>query len=181
MIAEVTTALVEHLSARTSDIGRDWVKVSSLEVGATLDADHLHICLYAIEEHPHLRNAPLVATADRYEQPPLGLRLQYVMAYVGALHLEAQDRLARVIQVFYSTPVLAGASLPPALAARVERLTVRLHSPGPDERSQLWTAFGRGQRLSVYYQVDVALIPPIEQEGHGVVREHRVDYAEATP
>jgi hypothetical protein len=177
VIADVTTALVEHLLARTRDIDGTWVEISSLESDATLTADHLHVCLYRLEEHAHLRNAPLVATPAGYQRPPITLRLSYVMAYLGD-HLEAQRRLARVIQVFHSTPVLGPQALPASLSALVDHLSVRLYTPPPDEHTQLWLAFGRGMRLALYYQVDVALIPPVDQEGHGVVREHRVEYAE---
>lgn len=176
MIDLVSKALVEHLLARTSDLGTGWVELSSLESGNNLTANHLHVCLYAIEEHDHLRNAPLVETAAGWQRPPLALRLHYAITYTGNSHSEAQARLARVLQVFHSTPVLGPESLPVEVAALVERVTIRLHSLGDEARNNLWSAFGRGMRLALFYVVDVALVPPIQQEGAGTVREHRVDY-----
>jgi len=173
----VSKALVEHLLSRTSDLGASWVDLTSLESGGTLTANHLHVCLYAVEEHDHLRNAPLVESPAGWVRPPLALRLRYVVTYVSTLHAEVQARLARVLQVFYSTPVLGPDDLPPELAALVQRITIRLETPTDEQRNQIWTAFGRGMRLALYYLVDVAPVPPIEQEGAGTVREHRVEYA----
>lgn len=179
MIDLVTQALVDHLISRTPDLGSSWVDISALDNGGPLTANHLQVCLYAIEEHDHLRNAPLVPSPEGWKRPPLALRLRYVMTYTGNSHTEAQARLSRVLQVFHSTPVLGAAELPPEVASLVERLTIRLLSPDDEQRNNLWTAFGRGMRLALYYLVDVALVPPVEQQGRGVVREHRVDYVGA--
>jgi hypothetical protein len=175
----VTKAIVDHLQSRTSDLGAGWIDISSLESGGALTANHLHVCLYAVEEHDHLRNAPLVETPAGWQRPPLALRLRYAMTYVGNSHIEVQARLARVLQVFHSTPVLGPSQLPPEVASQVERVTIRLMSPDGEERNNLWTAFGRGMRLALYYLADVALVQPIQQEGAGTVREHRVDYVTA--
>ncbi|MFI9550374.1 DUF4255 domain-containing protein [Nonomuraea endophytica] len=176
MIDEVTRTLVEVLETR-SGLDPGWVEVSSLEGDATLTANKLHLCLYAIDEHPHLRNARMVTTPDGYERAPLGVRLSYVVTYNGTEHLEEQTRLARVVQVFHTVPILGPELLRPALVPLVEKLTVRLYSPSPDERTGLWTAYERGLRLSLYYQVDVVLLSLLEREGHGVVREHRLHYS----
>jgi hypothetical protein len=176
----VSKAIVDHLLSRTTDLGAGWVELTSLESGGNLSANKLHVCLYAIDEHDHLRNAPLVESKAGWVRPPLALRLSYAMTYVSNQHVEVQARLARVLQVFHSTPVLGPESLPPEVAALVQRVTVRLQSPGDEQRNHLWTAFGRGMRLALYYLVDVALVPPIQQEGAGTVREHRVEYAAVT-
>lgn len=178
MIDQVTDALVDHLAARTADVGSNWIDVTSLESGTALTANHLHVCLYAIAEHDHLRNAPHVLTANGWQRPPLGLRLHYVVTYAGNNHLEVQARLARVLQVFHTTPVLGPAELPPEVASVVERVTVRLRSPSHEERNHLWTAFSRPMKLSLYYDVDVALIPLAQAQGAGTVLDHRIDYAE---
>lgn len=176
MIDLVTRSLVEHLAAHTPDLGATWVEVSALDAGHVLTADKLHVCLYGIAEHDHLRNAPLVETPAGWQRPPLALRLSYVMTYAGGSHLEAQARLARVLQVFHTTPVLGPSELPAELAAQVDRLTVQLLSLDDDQRNALWTAFGRGMRLALHYLVDVALVPPLLHEGAGTVRTHRITF-----
>src|SRR5689334_1686189 len=102
----VSKALVDHLVSRTTDLGNNWVELTSLESGGNLTANKLHLCLYAVEEHDHLRNAPLVESPAGWVRPPLALRLRYVATYVSNTHTEVQARLARVLQVFHTTPVL---------------------------------------------------------------------------
>lgn len=177
MIDEVTRTIVSFLVSATADLGNTWVEVSSFESDGTLTANKLHVCLYAVEEHGHLRNQPLVTTDGGYQRPPVALRLRYVMAYHGGTHLDAQNRLARVVQVFHTTPVLGPETLRPALLEHTEQITVRLGSPSPDERNQIWTGFARPMKLALYYEVDVAFVPLLEHEGAGRVTEHRIDYA----
>ncbi|WP_326642265.1 DUF4255 domain-containing protein [Streptosporangium sp. NBC_01755] len=180
MIDEVTRTLVEVLETR-SGLDPGWVESSSLDSGTTLTANKLHICMYAIDEHPHLRNAPLVSTSGGYERAPLGVRLSYVMVYNSTDHLEVQTRLARVVQVFHTVPILGRELLRPALLPLVERLTVRLYSPPFEERTGLWTAYERGMRLGLYYQIDAVLLAPLAPEGHVVISEHRIEYTEVRP
>lgn len=178
MIDLVTGALVAHLQTRLPDLGT-WV-VHSLSNADTAPAkDKLVIALLSVEEHEHTRNAPLVETMNGLQRPPLQLRLNYLITYFGQ-HDEAQARLARVVSVFHTTPILAAADLPPALAAQVERVTVRLRNTNADERLQTWSSLGRPGRLSLYYTVDVApvlLLP--DADGWGRVTSHEVDYVGA--
>jgi hypothetical protein len=176
VIDDVTSTLKDVIENR-SGFPAGWVEVTSLDSGTNLTVGKLHICLYAVEEHGHVRNAPLVSTPAGYERPPLGLVLSYVMTYTGE-HLECQKRLARVAQVFHSTPRLGAADIDPALQPRIQQLTVRLLSPTPEERTGLWTAYGRDFRLSLYYGVEVVPLPLLESAGIDRVREHRITYGE---
>ena len=181
MIDAVTKAIVAHLELQTADLG-DWISVSMLNHDATtpLATNKLHVALYGIEEHGHMRNRPLEESiAGGLVRPPMLLRLQYVIVYVTELPLEMQLRLWRVIQVFHTTPRLQVATLDPDLAKQVATLTVRLRAPTLDERNQLWTALHRPLLPAVYYEVDVAPVPVTQREGAGRVKTLEVDYAEA--
>jgi hypothetical protein len=176
VIDDVTSTLKDLIESR-SGFPAGWVEVNSLDSGTNLTSDKLHICLYAIEEHGYVRNGPLVSTTAGYERPPLGLVLSYVMTYTGH-HLECQKRLARVAQVFHSTPRLGAAEISPALQPLVQQLTVRLHSPSSEERTSMWTAYGRDFRLALYYAVEVVPLPPLDSESTARVTEHRIAYGE---
>ncbi len=177
MIRDVTEALVDLLVSKTPE-SPGWIVVSSLHGGAANDpvTDKLHVFLYAVEEHAHLRNAPDVLTPDGYRRPPLALRLHYLMTYISTDHLETQSRLAKVAEVFYDTPVLGPERLHPALAAKVSRITVRMRNPGAEERSQVWTGLGRPMRLALYYDVDIAPIESRLPDGAGPIRRREIDY-----
>lgn len=179
MIKPVTDSIVAHLTAHTADLGT-WVIVHSLSrADADPAADRLAVALYGVEEHPHLRNRPLVDSPAGFRRPPLALRLNYLMSYWGD-HEEAQERLTRVVQLFHTTPILRTPDLDPALAAQVDHITIRLRTTSADERNQIWTGLGRPQRLGLFYQVDVAPIAPLEREGRGRIDEHRIAYSELT-
>jgi hypothetical protein len=181
MIDAVTKAIVAQLARETADLG-DWIKVSALnqDVATPPAKDTLHVALYGIEEHGHMRNRPLEESiAGGLVRPPMLLRLQYVIVYMSELPLEAQMRLWRVIQVFHTTPRLQVATLDPELAKQVQTLTVRLRAPTLDERNQLWTALHRPLLPAVYYEVDVAPVPVTQREGAGRVKTLELDYAEA--
>jgi hypothetical protein len=176
VIPDVTKALIDLIETRTAGEG-DWVVATSLHGGGPEPtANKLHVCLYAIDEHAHLRNQPPVSTPTGFRRPPLMLRLQYLMAYYATNHIETQTRLARVVQVFYETPLIGSEILRPALASRVGRVSVRLRNPGSEERNQIWTALGRPMRLALYYDVDVAPIDAVDAEGWGRVDQRELRY-----
>ena len=175
MIREVSETLVDVITQATPELG-DWVVVTSLSAA---DADpatrHLALALYAVEEHPHLRNRPLVSTPDGYVRAPLALQLHYLVTYIGD-HIEAQSRLDRVAAVFHTTPTIGPDQMVPALAAQARTLTVHLTTTTPDERNQIWGALGRSARLALFYVVDVAPVELLDPEGSGTVLTHRIDY-----
>lgn len=180
MIDAVTKAIVTHLTRATADLG-DWVRVSALHADAAPApaTNHLHVVLYGIDEHGHMRNRPLEESiAGGLVRAPVFLRLSYVMTYISDTPLEVQIRLARVIETFHTTPVLEVAELDPDLAERVKTLTVRLRTTTLDERNQLWTALHRPLLLALYYEVDVAPVPVTQREGRGRVKTLELAYEE---
>jgi hypothetical protein len=179
VIGLVTAALVRHIESRTPDLGT-WVDVHSLSAADPAPvANHLVLALLAVDEHEHLRNSPPVPTEDGFQRAPLHLRLSYLITHIGA-HEEAQIRLARVLAIFHTTPILRTGDLPADVAAHVSTLTVRLRNTTADERNHIWSALGRQARLALFYTVDVALIDLLDgPEGWGRVTQHRVDYVGA--
>lgn len=180
MIREVSETLVDVIEQATPDLG-SWVDLSSLSASDKEPTTrHLMVALYALDEHPHLVNRPLVSSPAGHVRAPLALRLHYLISYVGD-HAEAQTRLARVVAVFHTAPILGPAMLPPALAATVAGLTVRLVTTTADERNQIWGALGRPARLALFYDVDVAPVDLIAHDGAGTIQAHQIDYAVGTP
>jgi hypothetical protein len=176
VIAEVSDALIDVIHQATPDLGV-WVVQHSLSQADSAPVPDTKgvLALVSVEEHGHLRNRPLVEGIAGLVRPPLALRLNYVITYVG-VHDEAQRRLGRVVQAFHTTPVLRAPDLVPPLADQVDSVTVRLLDPSHDERNQIWGALGRAGRLALFYQADVAPIPVLEREGAGRVREQRIEY-----
>lgn len=177
MIRDVTEALIDLIESKTPETP-NWVQATSLHGGPATEptAEKLHVFLYAVEEHAHLRNQPPVLTPDGYRRPPLALRLHFLMTYIDSDHLECQARLAKVAEIFYDAPILGPDRLRPALAAKVGRVTVRMRNPGAEERSQVWTSLGRPMRLALYYDVDIAPVESQLAEGAAEIRRREIDY-----
>ena len=176
MIGEVSAELVRVLNRATPDLA-PWVEIHSLSNAESVSVPErkLILALISVEEHDHLRNRPLVEGATGLVRAPLSLRLHYLVTYIGE-HDEAQLRLARVIQVFHTTPIIEAPELDAVLAEKVESLVVRLVPTTHDERNQVWGALGRAGRLSLFYTVDVAAVSVLERDGAGRVNEHRLTY-----
>ena len=179
MIREVSETLISVIETETPDLN-DWVVARDLREGETPASGKLHVCLYAVEEHGHMRNQPTQFDGDRYHRAPIFMRLYYVMAHFSNAptnsHLDTQARLDRVVQVFHTTPIIGPELLDPALVGRVKQLAVRLWAPTSEERNQIWTAFSRPIRLALYYLVDAVPVDLIQREGAGRIDEHRIDY-----
>jgi len=174
MITEVSQTLRDVIHRATPDLG-SWVVLHSLSQSddALPDAKAV-IALIAIEEHPHLRNLPLVeAAGGALVRPPLALRLHYLITYYGP-HDEAQTRLGRIIQAFHTTPIVRAPDLLPTLATMVDSIVIRMEAPTPDERNQIWACLGRPGRVCLYYEVEVAPVPVLDAEGASRVLKHQV-------
>ena len=175
MIRAVSEALVDVIHQNTPDLG-DWVVLHSLNSADTGPATtKAALALLAVAPHPHLVNRPLVERAAGLVRAPLALRLHYLVTVFGA-HDEAQTKIARIVQVFHTTPIIGRSMLQPPLSTAVDSVTVRLLSPTAEERNQIWSTLGRPGRLALFYEVDVAPVEVIEREGAGRVRTHRVGY-----
>jgi hypothetical protein len=176
VIIEVSEALRDVIHQATPDLG-SWVVLHSLSQADKIALPDLKgiLALIAVEEHPHLRNRPLVEGNAGLVRAPLSLKLHYIVTFVGE-HDESQRRLARIVQAFHTTPVLRAPALAPPLADEVDSIAIRLVGPTHDQRNQIWGALGRPGRVSLFYEVDVAPVPVLEREGAGRVVEHRIEF-----
>ncbi len=152
MIDLATTALVASIRSRTRDLGR-WVVVSSLSGDDPAPKPkRLAVCLLSVEVRDEPARSPVPVRGGG--PGPAPLRLEYLLTYFGG-HLEAQQRLARVLEALRERPVLGPADLPAAAAARIARLTVTVRTPSAEERSRTWTSLGRPGRLALFCTVDL--------------------------
>jgi hypothetical protein len=136
---------------------------TTVKVGAITDlagkssAKGLMLVLYEIEDAGDLLTAPARLAPDAQE--PVALRLQYLVTAHGQGAGESQQSLSQVLDAFHEHPVFSGPELHAAITNRVGRLTIQLRSTPLEDLRNLWTAFGSGMRLSLYYEVN-AQPPP---------------------
>ena len=111
----------------------------------------------ALRLQGQLRNQPLLPLgAGQMLQPPLPLRLYYLITPVSGTEAERQLLLGRVIQAFHDAPmisVLAGQPVGDSHGGGSPELRLVMDMLPPDEIFRLWQALGARQRLSVAYQL----------------------------
>ncbi|MGZ4351981.1 MAG: DUF4255 domain-containing protein [Gaiellaceae bacterium] len=165
MLLGVSKTLQRYLLARIPNTVADWITIAALQQDdpLALPQNKLVLFLYAVEENPHLRNRPPVSTSAGFIQPPLALTLHYLITYISKDGSDAQDWLSQVLRALQSQQRLGPADLDASLAGEVDQLVVRLRSVTPEDVQKIWTALNLGMRLSLYYDVDAAMIAPFEQ------------------
>ena len=173
MIAAVTSTLQTYLSNAIPQLRPNRIQPVSLhkDDGSTLPDKAVVLGLYGVEEHAYMRNRPLVRDHEGYRQPPVMLALKYIITDLSNDVLESQKRLSAVLRVFMTAPRLSAEHLHHDLVGHVESLAVRLTNPTMEQMNQLWTAWNRGMRLALYYEVTMApivleqpeLVPPVRR------------------
>lgn len=176
MIYPISATLKAFLENRFPDPAGSWVTIATKQAqeSQTLPNAQLALFLYAVGENPFLRNEGPRATPTGYLPAPLAVTLHYLVTYSSTDAEQVQRRLANVLQAFGSSRRIGPAELDPELVGHVDHLSLRLREIAPEELNRIWTALGFGMRLALYYEVDAALIEPLEPETTGPVVERRI-------
>jgi hypothetical protein len=133
-------------------------------------AEGLSVWLYRIiRDDQRLNDPPVRISPTELRPPPLPVRLHYLMTPVtneqtGDPETE-QLILGKVLQLFHSHPVLAGADLQAEFAGTAVELRVRLEPLMLEEITRVWEALDGSYQLSVSYEVSVVnIMPELEPE-----------------
>jgi len=133
-------------------------------------AEGLSVWLYRIiRDDQRLNDPPVRISPTELRPPPLPVRLHYLMTPVtneqtGDPETE-QLILGKVLQLFHSHPVLAGADLQAEFAGTAVELRVRLEPLMLEEITRVWEALDGSYQLSISYEVSVVnIMPELEPE-----------------
>jgi Pvc16 N-terminal domain len=133
-------------------------------------AEGLSVWLYRIiRDDQRLNDPPVRISPTELRPPPLPVRLHYLMTPVtneqtGDPETE-QLILGKVLQLFHSHPVLAGADLQAEFAGTEVELRVRLEPLMLEEITRVWEALDGSYQLSISYEVSVVnIMPELEPE-----------------
>jgi hypothetical protein len=133
-------------------------------------AEGLSVWLYRIiRDDQRLNDPPLRISATELQQPPLPLRLHYLITPVtnertGDPETE-QLILGKVLQLLHSHPVLRGMDLRGEFAGTETELKIRLEPLTLEEIARVWEALEGSYQLSVSYEVSVVnIMPELEPE-----------------
>lgn len=120
--------------------------------------------LYRVRrDEDRLNDPPDRVGWDQIQEPPLPLRLHYLMTPItdekqsGSSEVE-QLILGKVLQTFHSHPKIRGADLQGNFIGTDIELTVRLEPMNLEEITRIWEALEGSYQLSVSYEVSVVNI-----------------------
>jgi Pvc16 N-terminal domain len=176
-VAAVTLTLQSILgNGVTADTELTDTTVSTLppdKARGTNNANQLNLFLYQVLPNAAWRNMtmPRQLAPGESGQPPLPLTLHYLLTAFGRDNDMTQpfshQVLGKAMSVLYDHALLGpeeikaatAVSLPTSdLDRQVERVRITLQPLSLEEISKLWTGFATQYRLSVAYEVSVALI-----------------------
>jgi Pvc16 N-terminal domain len=125
----------------------------------------LSIWLYrVIRDEQRLNDPPVRLSPTEVRPPPLPLRLHYLITPVTSERYgdpeTEQIILGKVLQVFYSHPILRGVDLQAEFSGTEVELKMRLEPMSLEEITRVWEALTGSYQLSVSYEVGVVNITP---------------------
>lgn len=126
------------------------------------NTEGISLWLYQLQRDEQTLNLPpRRLAADRLEQPPLPLKLHYLVSTIvshetrpQAPELE-QHILGKVLQVFNDLGSLRGSALLGDLAGQSLEIFVRLETLGLEEITRVWDALDLSYQLCISYEVSV--------------------------
>lgn len=132
----------------------------------------LSLWLYQVTENEFMKNQPPVRLANGTEmRTPMALTLYYLVTPNSTLPEANQLILGRTMQVFYDHPMLI---VPPSGVPQAE-LRILFARLSLEELTRVWEALKEPYRLSVCYQVRVALVNSRVESGKERVVERTVE------
>ena len=133
-------------------------------------AEGLSVWLYRImRDEQRLNDPPVRLSPTELLPPPLPLKLHFLITPVTSERFgdpeTEQIMMGKVLQVFYSHPLLRGSDLQAEFSGTEVELRIRLEPMSLEEITRVWEALEGSYQLSVSYEVSVVNInPEIEPE-----------------
>jgi hypothetical protein len=176
-IAAVTATLqsiLQHGVIAESDLTDTTVTILPLDkarIGIT--KNQLNLFLYQVARNVAWANAemPRQVSPGETGYPPLPLNLYYLLTAFGqnddASKPFGHALLGKAMSLLHDHPILSPDDIKAAVLSalpesdldrQIERIRITLHPVSFDDQSKLWTGFATQYRLSVAYEVAVALI-----------------------
>jgi len=119
----------------------------------------LNVFLYQVLENPFAKNQPwesLTEAEQRY--PPLTLNLYYMLTPYASDAISAHQVLSHAMNLLHDHSIVSDAALSGSLSTVVDQLAIVLCPTTLEELTRIWNALQSPYRLSVCYEVRIALI-----------------------
>lgn len=154
IIGDVTSTLKALLA--TLDVTTD--SPASLS-GSGSNFKKLNLFLYQVLENPFAKNQPWESLTDLEQRyPPLALNLYYMLTPYASDALSAHQVLSHAMTLLHDHAIVSGAALSGSLSTTVDQLAIVLCPTTLEELTRIWNALQSPYRLSVCYEVRIALM-----------------------
>jgi Pvc16 N-terminal domain len=155
IIGDVTQTLMDLLTGL--DVTLD--SPATLPTGGEADFKKLNLFLYQVLENPFAKNQPwLSPSTGVQEYPPLAINLHYLLTPYAKDMISAHQVLSHAMGILYDNAIVSGPQLSGALSTVVDQLAVVLCPMTLEELTRIWNALQSPYRLSVCYEVRIALV-----------------------
>jgi hypothetical protein len=151
----------------------------------TLKTGQINTLLVALEQdHVMRRNDPFIrAMADGSSaraEPEIRLNLMVLFIARYTVYEAGLSALSQVLAYFQNNPVFTSATAP-ALDARIERLTVELHTMAMSEQNDLWGALRLAYHPSMLFKVRMVVFQDTSGLPSAPVSDPRRELVHAYP
>jgi hypothetical protein len=155
IIGDVTQTLENLLSGL--DLSLD--SPATLPTGGEADFRRLNLFLYQVLENPYAKNQPWGSPSAAVQTyPALALNLFYMLTPYARDTLSAHQVLSHAMGLLHDNSIVTGADLAGDLPVTVEQLAIVLCPMTLEELTRIWNALQSPYRLSVCYEVRIALL-----------------------
>jgi hypothetical protein len=132
---------------------------ATLPTGGEVDFKKLNLFLYQVLENAFAKNQAWGSRSSTEQQyPSLALNLFYMLTPYAKDTLSAHQVLSHALGSLHDHSIVASADLPGTLSTSVEQLAIVLCPMTLEELTRIWNALQSPYRLSVCYEVRIALI-----------------------
>jgi hypothetical protein len=151
--------VTETLRTLLADLDVTLDSPANLQTGGDEAFARINLYLYRVVENPNAKNQPWrTLPSGRQQYPPLALNLYYLLTPYASDPLSAHQVLSHAMQTLHDNAILSGADLTEPLQLAVDQLAVVLCPLELEELTRIWNALQTPYRLSVGYEVRIALL-----------------------
>lgn len=132
---------------------------ATLPTGGEADYKKLNLFLYQVLEDAYAKNQQWpTLSAGEQQYPPLTIDLFYMLTPYARDTISAHQVLSHAMGLLHDNSIVSGAALSGTLPVLVEQLAIVLCPTTLEDLTRIWNALQSAYRLSVCYQVRIAII-----------------------
>lgn len=132
---------------------------ATLPTGGEADFRKLNLFLYQVLENAFAKNQAWTSVSSAVQEyPPLTINLYYMLTPYAKDTISAHQVLSHAMSILHDKSLIEGPELGGALSIAVEQLAIVLCPTTLEDLTRIWNALQSPYRLSVCYEVRIAIL-----------------------